>query len=162
MQLDRFTERAQATVLRAQETAQHLESPVLDAEHLLAALVEEDDGVPAETLRRLGDEYVSTEHLLLGVAEVGGEGQRLLESQGANREAILQALQSVRGGQRVTSPNPEGTYAALEKYGRDLTAEARAGKVDPVIGRDEEIRRVIQVLSRRTKNNPVLIGEPGV
>ena len=74
----------------------------------------------------------------------------------------LQALQSVRGGQRVTSPNPEGTYAALEKYGRDLTAEARAGKLDPVIGRDEEIRRVIQVLSRRTKNNPVLIGEPGV
>ena len=95
-------------------------------------------------------------------ARPGGEAQRLLERHAAGHEAILQALQSVRGGQRVTSPNPEGTYAALEKYGRDLTAEARAGKLDPVIGRDEEIRRTIQVLSRRTKNNPVLIGEPGV
>jgi ATP-dependent Clp protease ATP-binding subunit ClpB len=112
--------------------------------------------------RRLGDEYVSTEHLLLAISEVGGEGRQLLDRHGATREAILNALQSVRGGQRVTSPTPEGTYAALEKYGRDLTAEARAGKLDPVIGRDEEIRRVIQVLSRRTKNNPVLIGEPGV
>ena len=95
-------------------------------------------------------------------AEVGGEGQALLERHGAGREAILDALQGVRGGQRVTSPNPEGTYQALEKYGRDLTSEARAGKLDPVIGRDDEVRRVIQVLSRRTKNNPVLIGEPGV
>ena len=115
-----------------------------------------------EEARRLGDEYTSTEHLLLGTAEAGGEGQQLLERHGAGREAILGALQTVRGGQRVTSANPEGTYQALEKYGRDLTAEARAGKLDPVIGRDEEIRRVIQVLSRRTKNNPVLIGEPGV
>ncbi|HEX2469249.1 MAG TPA: ATP-dependent chaperone ClpB, partial [Candidatus Limnocylindrales bacterium] len=94
--------------------------------------------------------------------EAGGEAQALLEHHAAGKEAILQALQSVRGGQRVTSQNPEGTYAALEKYGRDLTAEARSGKLDPVVGRDEEIRRVIQVLSRRTKNNPVLIGEPGV
>jgi ATP-dependent Clp protease ATP-binding subunit ClpB len=93
---------------------------------------------------------------------VGGEGAQLLERHGAGREAILGALASVRGGQRVTSANPESTYQALEKYGRDLTAEARAGKLDPVIGRDDEIRRVIQVLSRRTKNNPVLIGEPGV
>ena len=208
MQLDRFTQKAQEAVLAAQGLAERLESPVLDAEHLLAALVEPEDGVPAETLRRLGvdlpafrgelaailakrakirggslaldprakrvvdraqeearrlgDEYTSTEHLLLGVAEVGGEGQKLLDRHGANREAILGALASVRGGQRVTSPNPEGTYQALEKYGRDLTAEARAGKLDPVIGRDEEIRRVMQVLSRRTKNNPVLIGEPGV
>ena len=115
-----------------------------------------------EEARRLGDEYTSTEHLLLGVAEVGGEGQKLLERHGAGKEQLLTALQSVRGGQRVTSPNPEGTYQALEKYGRDLTAEARAGKLDPVIGRDDEIRRVMQVLSRRTKNNPVLIGEPGV
>ena len=89
-------------------------------------------------------------------------GRHCSSSHGADREALLGALTSVRGGQRVTSPNPEGTYAALEKYGRDLTAEARAGKLDPVIGRDDEIRRVIQVLSRRTKNNPVLIGEPGV
>jgi ATP-dependent Clp protease ATP-binding subunit ClpB len=208
MQLDRYTEKAQEAIAAAQRIAAAAESPVLDAEHLLAALVEPDDGVPAETLRRLGvdmpafrgelaailgrrarikggnlaldarakrvlelgeaearrlgDEYVSTEHLLLGVIEAGGEGRELLERHGATREAVLGALQSVRGGQRVTSPNPEGTYAALEKYGRDLTAEARAGKLDPVVGRDDEIRRTIQVLSRRTKNNPVLIGEPGV
>src|SRR5918995_1983807 len=208
MQLDRFTEKAQEAVLAAQQAAERLQSPVLDAEPLLAALVAPDDGIPAETLRRLGvdlptfrdelagilarrarmqggqqsldprakrvieraqeearrlgDEYTSTEHVLLGVAEVGGEGQKLLERHGAAKEDILTALQSVRGGQRVTSPNPEGTYQALEKYGRDLTAEARAGKLDPVIGRDDEVRRVMQVISRRTKNNPVLIGEPGV
>ncbi|MGZ6339259.1 MAG: ATP-dependent Clp protease ATP-binding subunit, partial [Candidatus Limnocylindrales bacterium] len=208
MQLDRFTQKAQEAVVAAQRLAEGLQSPVLDAEHLLAALLEPDDGVPAETLRRLGadvpalraelaaalnrrariqggslaldprakrvvdltgeearrlhDEYVSTEHLLLAEAQVGGEAQQLLERNGASHEAILQALASVRGGQRVTSQNPESTYQALEKYGRDLTQEARAGKLDPVIGRDEEIRRVIQVLSRRTKNNPVLIGEPGV
>jgi ATP-dependent Clp protease ATP-binding subunit ClpB len=208
MQLDRYTQKAQEAIAAAQGAAQGMDSPVLDAEHLLHALIEPDDGVPAETLRRmgvdlpalrdelagilgrrariqggslsldprakralelaeqearrLGDEYVSTEHLLLAIIEVGGEGRQLLERHGATRESVLSALQSVRGGQRVTSPNPEGTYAALEKYGRDLTAEARAGKLDPVIGRDDEIRRVIQVLSRRTKNNPVLIGEPGV
>jgi ATP-dependent Clp protease ATP-binding subunit ClpB len=208
MKLDRYTEKAQEAILAAQQLAESLQSPILDAEHILNALVEPDDGIPAETLRRigvdlndfrgelagilsrrakiqggqmgldprakrtlelaeqearrLGDEYVSTEHLLLAVAEVGGEGRQLLDRHGATREQILNALQSVRGGQRVTSPTPEGTYAALEKYGRDLTAEARAGTLDPVIGRDEEIRRVIQVLSRRTKNNPVLIGEPGV
>ena len=208
MQLDRFTEKAQEAIVAGQQLAERLQSPVFDAEHILSALVEPDDGVPAETLRRLGvdlpafrgelaailarrarieggslaldprakrlieraqeearrlgDEYTSTEHLLLGTAEVGGEGQKLLERNGAAREAILGALQSVRGGQRVTSPNPEGTYQALEKYGRDLTAEARAGRLDPVIGRDDEVRRVMQVLSRRTKNNPVLIGEPGV
>jgi len=208
MQLDRYTQKAQEAIAAAQGAAQGMNSPVLDAEHLLHALIEPDDGVPAETLRRmgvdlpalrdelagilgrrariqggslsldprakrvlelaeqearrLGDEYVSTEHLLLAIVEVGGEGRELLERHGATRESILTALQSVRGGQRVTSPNPEATYAALEKYGRDLTTEARAGKLDPVIGRDDEIRRVIQVLSRRTKNNPVLIGEPGV
>src|SRR5215218_1125788 len=208
MQLDRFTEKAQEAIVAAQQLAERLQSPVLDAEHVLSTLVEPDDGVPAETLRRLGvdlqafrdelsailakrariqggsltldprakrvidrakgearrlgDEYVSTEHLLLGVADVGGEAQRLLERHNAGKEGVLGALQSIRGGQRVTSPNPEGTYQALEKYGRDLTADARAGKLDPVIGRDDEIRRVIQVLSRRTKNNPVLIGEPGV
>ena len=208
MQLDRFTQKAQEAIVAAQQLAERLQSPVLDAEHLLSALVEPDDGVPAETLRRLGvdlptfrgelaailakrariqggsltldarakrvidraneeakrlgDEYTSTEHILLGIAEVGGEAQQLLERHGAGKEPILGALSSVRGGQRVTSPNPEGTYQALEKYGRDLTAEARAGKLDPVIGRDDEIRRVMQILSRRTKNNPVLIGEPGV
>jgi len=208
MQLDRFTEKAQEAIVAAQQLAERMQSPVLDAEHLLAALVGPDDGIPAETLRRLGvdlaafrgeiaailarrarvqggsltldarakkiiehaqgearrlgDEYTSTEHLLLGVVESGGDAQALLERHGAGREALLGALQAVRGGQRVTSPNPEGTYQALDKYGRDLTAEARAGRLDPVIGRDDEIRRVIQVLSRRTKNNPVLIGEPGV
>ena len=208
MNLDQFTQKAQEAILAAQQLAGTLHSPTLDAEHILSALLEPDDGVPAETLRRLGvdlteirgelaallsrrarieggnlslgprasrssrrpqaeakrlkDEYVSTEHLLLGVSEVGGDGRELLDRFGASREAILQALQSVRGGQRVTSQNPETTYQALEKYGRELTQEARAGKLDPVIGRDEEIRRTIQVLSRRTKNNPVLIGEPGV
>ena len=112
--------------------------------------------------RRLGDEYVSTEHFAAGRRRGRRRGADAAREAAAGKEAILQALQSVRGGQRVTSLNPEGTYAALEKYGRDLTTEARAGKLDPVIGRDEEIRRVVQVLSRRTKNNPVLIGEPGV
>jgi ATP-dependent Clp protease ATP-binding subunit ClpB len=208
MNLDRFTQKAQEAIVAAQRTAEDLQSPVLDSEHLLAALVEPDDGIPAETLRRTGvdlpvfrgevaaalnkrariqggslsadprfrhvieragdearrlkDEYVSTEHLLLAIAESGGEAEAILDRHGANKEAILGALATVRGVQRVTSQNPETTYQALEKYGRDLTAEARAGKLDPVIGRDEEIRRVIQVLSRRTKNNPVLIGEPGV
>ncbi len=106
------------------------------------------------------DDYVSTEHILLALTD-SIEGKRLA-SYGLTKEAILKALQSVRGSQRVTSPDPESTYQALEKYGRDLTDLARKGKLDPVIGRDEEIRRVIQILSRRTKNNPALIGEPGV
>ncbi len=208
MKLDRTTEKAQAAILAAQRLATDAQSPVLDAEHLLAALVADPEGIPATVLRRLGadpsrialdlgavlarrakveggqmsldprartlieraekeaarigDEYVSTEHLLVAAAEAGGDAQRILEAAGAGRERILGALAAVRGGQRVTSQNPEATYEALEKYGRDLTKDARAGKLDPVIGRDEEIRRVIQVLSRRTKNNPVLIGEPGV
>ncbi|MFN2225441.1 MAG: Clp protease N-terminal domain-containing protein, partial [Anaerolineae bacterium] len=108
------------------------------------------------------DEYVSTEHLLLALVEDrAGEVARLLQNNGITRDAVLRALAGIRGSQRVTSQNPEGTYQALERYGRDLTGMAREGKLDPVIGRDEEIRRVIQVLSRRTKNNPVLIGEPG-
>jgi len=187
MQLDHYTQKAQEAIAAGQKAAEGMESPVLDVEHLLFALIEPDDGVPAETLRRIGvdlprlrdelaailgrrariqggsltldprarrvlelaeeearrmgDEYVSTEHLLLGVIEVGGEAHDLLERHGATRETVLAALQTVRGSQRVTSQNPEGTYAALEKYGRDLTAEARAGKLDPVIGRDEEVRR---------------------
>jgi ATP-dependent Clp protease ATP-binding subunit ClpB len=109
------------------------------------------------------DEYVSTEHLLLGAAHVKGDAARdALLALGATHEAILKALTAVRGSQRVTDQNPEGKFQALEKYAKDLTELARRGKLDPVIGRDEEIRRVIQVLSRRTKNNPVLIGEPGV
>ena len=208
MKLDRYTEKAQEAILAAQRLAAEQDSPVLDTEHILAALLEDPEGIPAVTLRRLGadpasvemelgavlakrarvkggsltldprarqlveraedeakrlkDEYVSTEHLLLAASQSGGDAQRIVEAAGANHEAILQALQSVRGGQRVTSQNPESTYQSLEKYGRDLTEDARDGKLDPVIGRDDEIRRVIQILSRRTKNNPVLIGEPGV
>src|SRR5579884_3893286 len=113
--------------------------------------------------RQFGDEYISTEHLLLGILSVGdSSAAKLLQRFGLNRDNVYQALSQIRGSQRVTDPNPEGKYQALEKYGRDLTELARKGKLDPVIGRDEEIRRVIQVLSRRTKNNPVLIGEPGV
>src|SRR6476620_8453704 len=208
MKLDRFTEKAQEAILAAQKLATDQASPILDAEHILAALLEDQDGIPAVTLRKLGadpaqinlelasvlsrrarvqgsslsmdprarhlfdqaedearrlkDEYVSTEHLLLAASQAGGDAQRILESAGASHEKILQALQQVRGSQRVTSQNPESTYQALERYGRDLTRDAREGKLDPVIGRDDEIRRTIQVLSRRTKNNPVLIGEPGV
>jgi len=208
MKLDRFTEKAQEAILVAQKLATDQASPILDAEHILAALLEDPDGIPAVTLRKLGadpakinlelasvlsrrarvqgsslsmdprarhlfdqaedearrlkDEYVSTEHLLLAASQAGADAQRILESAGASHEKILQALQLVRGSQRVTSQNPESTYQALERYGRDLTRDAREGKLDPVIGRDEEVRRVIQVLSRRTKNNPVLIGEPGV
>jgi ATP-dependent Clp protease ATP-binding subunit ClpB len=111
----------------------------------------------------LKDEYISTEHLLLAIAaDENDPGARLLRASGADREALLKALASVRGGARVTDQDPESKYQALAKFGRDLTDAARLGKVDPVVGRDEEIRRVVQVLSRRTKNNPVLIGEPGV
>lgn len=115
----------------------------------------------SEEASALGDEYVSTEHLLLGLAADSKIGE-LLTTMGASRDAILDALPRVRGNARVTTPDPEGTYNALEKYGTDLTEAARAGKIDPIIGRDAEIRRVVQVLSRRTKNNPVLIGDPGV
>ena len=208
MKLDRYTEKAQEAILAAQRLATEADSPVLDAEHILTALLQDPEGVPAATLRalgadpaqvevelaavlsrrariaggqmsidprarqllehaenearRLGDEYVSTEHLLIAAAQSGGDAQRILERAGAGREQILTALTKIRGSQRVTSQNPESTYHALEKYGRDLTRDAREGKLDPVVGRDEEIRRTIQVLSRRTKNNPVLIGEPGV
>ncbi|MFI6575615.1 ATP-dependent chaperone ClpB [Nocardiopsis sp. NPDC050513] len=116
----------------------------------------------AKRAQQLEDEYVSTEHLLVGLATDGGEARRLLDEVGATPEALLDAFERVRGSAKVTSENPEDTYQALEKFGVDLTERAREGKVDPVIGRDGEIRRVIQVLSRRTKNNPVLIGEPGV
>jgi ATP-dependent Clp protease ATP-binding subunit ClpB len=116
----------------------------------------------AKQARELTDEYVSTEHLLVGLAASGGEAAALLRRAGAAPDALLAAFEKVRGHARVTSEDPEGTYQALQKYGVDLTQQARDGVLDPVIGRDAEIRRVIQVLSRRTKNNPVLIGEPGV
>ena len=117
--------------------------------------------------KELSDEYISTEHLLIGLAKGDASGSaptvaRILADAGATPEALIEALPQVRGSSRVTSANPEGTYKTLEKYGTDLTEAAREGRLDPVIGRDAEIRRVVQVLSRRTKNNPVLIGEPGV
>jgi ATP-dependent Clp protease ATP-binding subunit ClpB len=115
-----------------------------------------------EEAEALGDQYVSTEHLLMGLAADAGPVGQALKAAGVTRDGVLDALPRIRGGAKVTSPDPEATYDALSKYGVDLTAAAREGKLDPVIGRDSEIRRVVQVLSRRTKNNPVLIGEPGV
>jgi ATP-dependent Clp protease ATP-binding subunit ClpB len=114
-----------------------------------------------EQMAKMKDEYLSAEHYLLALVDSTVTAGRLLKSAGVTRDKLMQALQQVRGSQRVTDQNPEGKYQTLEKYGRDLTEAARRGKIDPVIGRDDEIRRVMQVLSRRTKNNPVLIGEPG-
>jgi ATP-dependent Clp protease ATP-binding subunit ClpB len=213
MDFNRFTEKAQDAVREAQSKAIRYGNQQVDVEHVLASLLEPEDGLaPAilnkaglnleglrhrveqelerlpkvstpsgppdqvlisgrlnrllahaeEEARRLKDEYVSIEHLLLAMTEDGGATGRIFKELGVSRERLMRALQEIRGNQRVTSQTPEGTYQALERYGRDLTAEAAQGKLDPVIGRDEEIRRVIQVLSRRTKNNPVLIGEPGV
>ncbi|MBA2316609.1 MAG: hypothetical protein H0V93_02340 [Euzebyales bacterium] len=124
----------------------------------LKAVIEDAE----ERAGALRDEYTSTEHLLLALSEVDGPLGTGMRELGVHGDALLQAMKAVRGNQRVTSQTPESTYEALEKYAQDLTSLAADGKLDPVIGRDEEIRRVIQVLSRRTKNNPVLIGEPGV
>jgi len=208
---EKFTVKSQEAVQAASQLASENGSPEVLPLHLLAALIEDKDGIIVPVLEKVGvptvqlqartqealgklpkvtggaaqpgvsaalnkvlerafkeaeqfkDEYVSTEHLLLALAEQKNDGaQLLLASFGATHDAILKSLTSVRGTQRVTDQNPEAKYQALEKYGKDLTDLARRGKLDPVIGRDEEIRRVIQVLSRRTKNNPVLIGEPGV
>jgi ATP-dependent Clp protease ATP-binding subunit ClpB len=210
LRFDKMTLKAQEALQAAQEIAARHENQAIEPVHLLAAMVQQADGVVAPLLARLGirseqltqdiereigrlpkvsgfaqqhmspvlnrvlekafdeatkfkDEYVSTEHIFLAVAgDDRDPAGQLLRKNGATYEAILQALTSVRGSQRVTSQNPEATYAALEKYARDLTELARRSKLDPVIGRDEEIRRVMQILARRTKNNPVLIGEPGV
>jgi ATP-dependent Clp protease ATP-binding subunit ClpB len=208
---DKFTLKSQEAIQKASSLANENGQPEVLPIHLLAALVEDREGIIVPLLQKIGvpteqlvssarkvidglpkvsgaasepglsagmqkvlneaskeaqdfkDEYVSTEHLLLALAQNKKDpAQMLLTSLGATREAILQALTSVRGNQRVTDQNPEGKYQALDRYAKDLTELARRGKLDPVIGRDEEIRRVIQVLSRRTKNNPVLIGEPGV
>ncbi|WP_411103499.1 ATP-dependent chaperone ClpB [Streptomyces sp. cmx-4-9] len=132
-------------------------APPQPTRDLFAVLAEAD----AEA-GKLGDEYLSTEHLLIALAAKGGAAGELLSAQGATAGKLLEAFENARGGRRVTTPDPEGQYKALEKFGTDFTAAAREGKLDPVIGRDQEIRRVVQVLSRRTKNNPVLIGEPGV
>ena len=114
-------------------------------------------------MQQMGDEYVSTEHLLIAIAAAKpNQSAQIMEQYGVTADALRKAVPTIRGGAKVTSPDAEGSYKALEKYSTDLTAAAKEGKLDPVIGRDQEIRRVIQILSRRTKNNPVLIGEPGV
>ncbi|MEV6105419.1 ATP-dependent chaperone ClpB [Streptomyces sp. NPDC051940] len=132
-------------------------SPPQASRDLLAVIAD-----AAKRARELGDQYVSTEHLLIATAAKGGQTAELLQKQGAGAKQLQEAFDKARGGRRVTSQDPEGTYKALEKFGTDFTEAAREGRLDPVIGRDAEIRRVVQVLSRRTKNNPVLIGEPGV
>jgi ATP-dependent Clp protease ATP-binding subunit ClpB len=208
---DKFTVKAQEAVQRASQIASEHGNPELQPIHLLAALLEDKEGIVPPVLEKIGigpqavlnsvygeidklpkvageaaqatlsnevnklleqafkeasnfkDEYVSTEHLLLAITHLKRDkAQQILAQAGATYDAILKALTVVRGSQKVTDQNPEAKYQALERYARDLTEQARRGKLDPVIGRDEEIRRVVQVLSRRTKNNPVLIGEPGV
>ena len=212
MQPDRFTIKSQEALQAAQRLADERHNPQTTPEHLLAVLLEQEGGIVAPVLRKLGvepaavrqslntafdalptlsgppaqdpaggstelgqvlraaedemralkDEYVSTEHLVLAIAAHPGAAGEALRANGAARDELLKAIEEVRGSHRVTDQNPEDKYQALERFGVDLTEAAAEGKLDPVIGRDDEIRRVIQVLSRRTKNNPVLIGEPGV
>ena len=211
MAIDRFTVKMQEAVQRAQDIAVRAGHQELQAAHVLAALLEQDDGLLKPLLEKLGadltalkadlalwldrqprvqgasagqvylsgelrsllvaaedeqkklkDEYLSVEHFLLALTKAESGVSDVLTKQGVTYDTVLKSLQEVRGSQRVVDQDPEGKYQALEKYGQDLTALARQGKIDPVIGRDDEIRRIMQVLSRRTKNNPVLIGEPGV
>src|SRR5271154_4991449 len=213
MNANRYTEKLQEALGRAQSAALNVHNQAVDVEHLLASLLEDREGLASSILKlagvdpdavnrklsaelakipkvtgggadsgqvyatqRLGrvlaraekeaaklkDEYVSVEHVLIAMLDEPGAASKILREAGLTHDKLMSVLQKVRGNQRVTSANPETTYQALERYGRDLTQLASAGKVDPVIGRDEEIRRVMQILSRRTKNNPVLVGEPGV
>ena len=208
---DRFTEKAQEVLSASQELVRQYKHSQWDVEHLLLALLEQEEGLTSEILKQLGveteyvknkvrqvleeapkiayegaqiyatprvhsvleaadteakrlkDEYIGSEHLLIAISsEQGGQSAKLLKDFGVDQEKIYQALEDIRGVQRVTDPRAESKYRALEKYSRDLTEMARQGKLDPVIGRDEEIRRVMQILTRRTKNNPVVIGEAGV
>jgi ATP-dependent Clp protease ATP-binding subunit ClpB len=210
MDYERFTVKAQDALREASSTAQKNDQTQVDPEHLLLALVEQEDGIVSPVLERIGadpsaiaeetgslikskpkvygeaaqlyfaplssrilakaeaeaaslkDDYVSAEHILIALVVVESAASTILKNAGVTKDAILSALKTVRGSSRVTDQNPEEKYQVLDKYCRDLTSLARQEKLDPVIGRDEEIRRVMQVLSRRTKNNPVLIGEPGV
>jgi ATP-dependent Clp protease ATP-binding subunit ClpB len=213
MNADRMTQRVQEALNSAYTRALAEHNPQTTPEHLLAALLDNDEGIAPAILekanldvaalrravdgaigrlprlsgsnadnaqvtvspgiprvftqaeseaKQLGDEYTSVEHLLLALVDANTDAAKVLRDAGVTRDKLLVALRAIRGNQRVTTQNPEGTYQTLERYGRDLTKAAAQGKLDPVIGRDDEIRRVIQVLSRRTKNNPVLIGEPGV
>src|SRR5690606_21924970 len=209
MDLNRYTNKAQEALIKAQSLAAEYGHSALEPLHMLIALIGQQDGVVPEVIAKIGarpqtvqteleqmladrprtygsnaqpnlsraaldvftkaekeantmrDEYVSTEHILLALTD-DKQGGGFLQRHGVTHEAILKALAAIRGGQRVTSQDPESTYQSLEKYGRDITALARRGDLDPVIGREDEIRRVVQVISRRTKNNPVLIGEAGV
>ena len=210
MRFDKFTIKSQELIRDAQSLTARYNNQQIEPEHLLAAMIEDKQGIARSLLRKLGaspeavanqtitaidrlpkvsggmepyisprtkavleaafgeaekmkDEYLSIEHILLATAdEKGGAAAGVLGHSGVTREAILKALLEIRGTQRITDPNPEDKYQALEKFSRDLTELARRDKLDPVIGRDDEVRRIVQVLSRRTKNNPVLIGEPGV
>ncbi len=211
MNFNKFTIKSQEAVQNAQEIASSYSNQLIEPEHLLAAMVQDSEGIVVPILQKLGanvnylkikineaveklpkvqgsglgnqtlspalgktfeasqqeaqqlkDEYISTEHLLLGLLEGKTTATKLLTDQGVTKEDIYKALKEVRGSQRVVDQTPEDKYQSLQKFGRDLNELARKGKLDPVIGREEEIRRVLQVLSRRKKNNPVLIGDPGV
>ncbi len=207
MNLNKFTQRSIDAIQYAQQLTQAEQHPQVTPEHLLLAMLKQEDGLVAQIIKRIGasvdtieaevddelkllarqsggqlyssnelmqilykaenelkqfsDEYVSMEHLLLAMLEVKSKAQEILKRNGITRDEVLKALSTIRGKSRVTDENPESKYAVLEKYSRDLTKAARDGKLDPVIGRDDEIRRIVKILSRRTKNNPVLIGEPG-
>lgn len=208
----KFTHKAQEALQEAQELVIEHGGNEMHPAHLLLALLNEEEGIPAQILKKnsidisdlksrieneisnlpkvggmggaaqiyvnplllkvfktaekiasgFKDEYISTEHLLLAILEVPSSASQILSEAGANKDSILKSLAEIRGSRRIDSPEPESGYGALEKYGRNLTKMAREKKLDPVIGRDEEIRRVMQILSRRTKNNPVLTGEAGV
>jgi ATP-dependent Clp protease ATP-binding subunit ClpB len=210
MNLEKFTIKAQEALEAASAIAQKEDHSQLETEHLLLALLKQQDGIVPPIIERIGgdvfrlaadtesllknlpkvygeaaqlhfsqaasrilakaeaetaalkDEFVSTEHILIAISAGEGRTAELLKKAGVTKNSILEALKQVRGNKRVTDQNPEGKYQVLERYCRDLTALARQEKIDPVIGRDEEIRRCMQVLSRSTKNNPILIGEPGV
>lgn len=208
---NKFTIKAQEAMQKAGEIAVSYSNQQIEPEHLLAAIIQNNEGIASSVVQRIGDntdtlkikvsglieklpkvtsatstnqflsnelqkvldnavkaagamhdEYISIEHMFIALAEDKGSTGKLLNSKGITRDTILAALKDIRGNQRVTSQAPEETYQSLRKYGRDLNQLAKQGKLDPVIGRDDEIRRVLQVLSRRTKNNPVLVGEPGV
>src|SRR5208283_3836270 len=212
MRLDRLTVKGQEAIQQAQSLAESKGNQQIDVEHLLYAILEDEEGIVYQILKRINidinllrkdidaeidkfpkvsgatpmgqiylaprlktalerayeeathltDEYISMEHLLLAILHVDGPASEILKKYGATSDAVLSAMREIRGVHRVTDPNPEEKYQSLERYGKNLTELAKKGKLDPVIGRDEEIRRTIQVLSRRTKNNPVLIGDPGV
>ncbi|VAW33725.1 ClpB protein, partial [hydrothermal vent metagenome] len=211
MQNDKFTLKSQEALQNSQRIAEQNGQQEIVAEHLLQAILEQQEGAVVPVLQKMGvtpetvtaeaqrllsrlpkvsgsgfgqvylsaalkktideafklaskmqDEYVSQEHLFMAILEEKGSAvAKALQGLGINSKSFMQALAAIRGSQRVTDPDPEGKYQALEKYGRNLTLLAKQGKLDPVIGRDDEVRRVVQVLARRTKNNPVLIGEPG-